>query len=83
MTLLIIGLSLSFVTIGVLFYLGYQQNIFIQKRCNKLGAALLALQKEFSQYQVDQGKYNRDEITTREIRFDRVAKSIQKNEDTI
>ena len=83
MTLLIIGLSLSFVVIGVLSYLGYRQNIFIQKRCNKLGAALLALQKEFSKYQVDQGKLDRDDTTTREIRFDRVAKEIKRNEDAI
>ena len=83
MTLLIIGLSLSFIAIGVLFYLSYNQNIQTQKRCNKLGASLLALQKEFTQYQIDQGKSDRDNVTSREIRFDRVAKSIKINEDKI
>ena len=40
-------------------------------------------QKEFTQYQVDNDKRTRNDITTREIRFDRIAKSIQKNEDAI
>ena len=81
--ILITGLSLSLIAIGVLFYLGYQRNKQLQKKCNHLGKALLALQKEFSKYQVDQGKLDRDDTTTREIRFDRVAKEIKRNEDAI
>ena len=83
MTLLIIGLSLSFVAIGVLFYLGYQQNSYLQKRCNKLGTALIELQEEFTKYQVNQARHERDETAKREIRFDNVAKSIKKNESAI
>ena len=40
-------------------------------------------QKEFTDYQVNQKRYNNKTITQREIRFDNVAKSIQKNEDRI
>ena len=83
MTLLIIGLSLSFVAIGVLFYLGYQQNSYLQKRCNKLGTALIELQEEFTKYQVNQARHERDETAKREIRFDNVAKSIKKNEEAV
>ena len=77
--ILIIGLSLSFIAIGVLYYLNNE----LKKRLNNNNRALLALQKEFTQYQVDNDKRTRNDITTREIRFDRIAKSIQKNEDAI
>ena len=55
----------------------------IATKLENTNKALLAFQKEFTQYQVDNDKRTRDDITTREIRFDRIAKSIQKNEDTI
>ena len=74
---LIIGLSLSLIAIGVLFYFGYNYNIHLQKRCNKLGASLLALQKEFSQYQVEQARFNREDTTKREIKLDRITKTIK------
>ena len=79
MTLLIIGLSLSFITIGVLYYLNNE----LKKKLENNNRALLALQQEFTQYQVDNDKRTRDDITTREIRFDRVAKCITKNEQLI
>jgi|TARA_R100000030_G_C3169566_1_gene102906 hypothetical protein len=79
MILLTIGLSLSICAIGVLYYLNTQ----LKKRLENNNKALLALHQEFTQYQVDNDKRTRDDITTREIRFDRIAKSIQKNEDTI
>ena len=79
MILLTIGLSLSICAIGVLYYLNNQ----LKKRLENNNKALLALQKEFTQYQVDHDKRTRDDITSREIRFDRIAKSIQKNEDII
>jgi len=60
MILLIIGLSLSFVAIGVLYYLGHQQNIHLQKKHDKLGVSLLALQKEFTQYQVNTNRTNKE-----------------------
>ena len=37
MILLIIGLSLSFIAIGVLFYLGYQKNKQIENIRSKMG----------------------------------------------
>ena len=79
MTVLIVGLSLSFIAIGVLYYLNHQ----LKKRLESNNRALLALHQEFTQYQVDQEKHTRDDITTREIRFDRIAKSIEKNEQAI
>ena len=50
MIILIIGLSLSFIAIGVLYYLNHQ----LKKRLENNNRALLALQKEFTQYQVDE-----------------------------
>ena len=40
---------------------------------NRTNKALLAFQQDFTQYQVDQDKRTRDDITSREIMFDRVA----------
>ena len=79
MTLLIIGLSLSFIAIGVLYYLNNQ----LKKRLERNNKALLALQKEFTQYQVNEKRSDEKETAKREIRFDNVARSIKKNEDTI
>ena len=79
MTLLIIGLSLSFIAIGVLYYLNNQ----LKKRLERNNKALLALHKEFTQYQVNQKRFNEKETAKREIRFDSVARSIKKNEDAI
>ena len=79
MTLLIIGLSLSFIAIGVLYYLNYQ----LKKRLENNNRALLALQKEFTQYQVSEKRSHEKEIAKKEIRFDNVARSIKKNEDAI
>ena len=83
MILLIIGLSLSFVAIGVLFYLGYQKNKQIENKLNNSNKALLALQKEFTQYQVDERRVKGKDTARMEIRHDNIAKSIQKNEDRI
>ena len=79
MITLIIGLSLNFVATGILYYLNNE----LKKKLENNNKALLALQQEFTQYQVDNDKRTRNDITTREIRFDRIAKSIQKNEDAI
>ena len=83
MTLLIIGLSLSIIAIGVLFYLNYKLKQELEESLTGTNKALLTLQEEFSNYQVVTEKMNRDDITSREIRFDRVAKCIKKNEDAI
>lgn len=79
MILLIIGLSLSFIAIGFLFYFNRQL-----KRTLKLNnTALLALQKEFTQYQITEKRLAEKETAKREIRFDHIARSIKKNEDFI
>ena len=83
MILLIIGLSLSFIAIGVLFYLGYQKNKQIENRLNNSNKALLALQKEFTQYQVDEKRIKEKDTARMEIRHDNIAKSIMKNEQMI
>ena len=79
MILLIVGLSLSFIAIGVLYYLNNE----LKKRLENNNKALLALQKEFTQYQVSQKRLDEKETAKREIRFDNIAKSIKKNEDAI
>ena len=79
MTLLIIGLSLSFIAIGILYYLNNE----LKKRLENNNRALLALQKEFTQYQVSEKRSHEKETAKREIRFDNVARAIKKNEDTI
>ena len=79
MILLTIGLSLSICAIGVLYYLNNQ----LKKRLENNNRALLALQKEFTQYQVDEKRVKEKDIARMEIRHDNIAKSIQKNEQMI
>ena len=79
MITLIIGLSLSFIAIGVLYYLNNE----LKKRLENNNKALLALQKEFTQYQVAEGRAQEKATARMEIRHDNIAKSIKKNEDAI
>jgi len=79
MILLIIGLSLSFIAIGVLYYLNNE----LKKKLENNNRALLALQKEFTQYQVDESRIKEKDVARMEIRHDNIAKSIKKNEDAI
>ena len=79
MTLLIIGLSLSFIAIGVLYYLNNE----LKKKLENNNRALLALQQEFTQYQVDERRVKEKNIARMEIRHDNIAKLIRKNEDAI
>ena len=79
MTVLIIGLSLSFIAIGVLYYLNNE----LKKKLENNNKALLALQKEFTQYQVSEKRSHEKATAKMEIRHDNIAKSIQKNEDRI
>ena len=76
---LIIGLSLSFIAIGVLYYLNNE----LKKKLENNNRALLALQKEFTQYQVDESRLREKNTAKMEIRHDNIAKSIKKNEDFI
>ena len=75
----IIGLVLSFIAIGVLYYLNNE----LKKRLENNNKALLALHKEFTQYQVSQKRIDEKETAKREIIFDNVARAIKKNEDII
>ena len=79
MITLIIGLSLSFVTIGVLYYLNNE----LKKKLERNNKALLALQQEFTQYQVSEKRVKEKDTARMEIRHDNIAKSIQKNEQMI
>ena len=79
MILITIGLSLSIIAIGVLYYLNNE----LKKRLENNNRALLALHKEFTQYQVSEKRSNEKETAKREIRFDNVARSIKKNEEAI
>ena len=81
--ILIIGLSLSFIAIGVLFYLGYQKNKQLKNQLTRTNKVLLALQKEFTQYQIDESRVKEKDVARIEIRHDNIAKSIKKNEDAI
>jgi|TARA_R100001509_G_C4688313_1_gene155962 hypothetical protein len=83
MTLFIIGLSVTLIINALLLLLIRKHFIYNLKRHNELTRGLFELQKEFTDYQVNQKRYNNKTITQREIRFDNVAKSIQKNEDRI
>ena len=79
MILLIIGLSLSFIAIGVLYYLNNQ----LDKKLKRNNRALLLLHKEFTQYQVNEERSREKETAKKEIRFDNIARSIKKNEDAV
>jgi len=83
MILLTIGLSLSLIAIGVLFYLNNQLNNQLTKRLERNNKALLALQEEFTQYQIKEKRFHEKDVAKMEIRFDNVARLIKKNEDAI
>ena len=77
--ILITGLSLSFIAIGVLYYLNNE----LKKKLENNNRALLALQKEFTQYQVNEKRYWEKEKAKEEIRHDNIAKCITRNEQLI
>ena len=79
MILLIIGLSLSFIAIGVLYYLNNE----LKKKLESNNRALLALQEEFTQYQVSEKRSHEKATARMEIRHDNIARAIKKNEDFI
>ena len=79
MTVLIVGLSLSFIAIGVLYYFNNE----LKKNLKNNNKALLTLQKEFTQYQINEKRYWEKERAKEEIRHDNIAKCISKNEQLI
>jgi hypothetical protein len=60
-----------------------EEHLVAANRLNNSNKALLALQKEFTQYQVDERRVKGKDTARMEIRHDNIAKSIQKNEDRI
>ena len=79
MILLTIGLCLSFIIIGFLYYLNYQ----LKRKLEGTNKPLLAFQEEFTQYQIAESRVKEKNVARMEIRHDNIAKSIQKNEDRI
>ena len=77
--ILIIGLSLSFIAIGILYHLNNE----LKKKLINNNRALLALQKEFTQYQVSEKRSHEKATARMEIRHDNIARAIKKNEDFI
>ena len=75
----IIGLSLSICAIGILFYLNNE----LKKKLERNNKALLALHKEFTQYQVSEKRSHEKATARMEIRHDNIARAIKKNEDFI
>ena len=79
MILLTIGLSLSFIIIGFLYYLNYQ----LKRKLEGTNKALLAFQEEFTQYKIAESRVKEKNVARMEIRHDNIAKSITKNEQLI
>jgi len=79
MIVLIIGLSLSFIAIGFLFYFNRQ----LKRKLEGTNRALLAFQKEFTNYQVTEKRAHEKDVAREEIRHDNIAKCITKNEQLI
>ena len=79
MILLTIGLSLSFIIIGFLYYLNYQ----LKRKLEGTNKALLAFQEEFTQYQIAESRVKEKNVARMEIRHDNIAKCITKNEQLI
>ena len=77
--ILTIGLSLSIIAIGILYYLNNE----LKKKLKNNNRALLALQQEFTQYQVNEKRFQDKERAREEIRHDNIAKCITKNEQLI
>ena len=81
-----IGIVMGIIALGLTFYFNKQQRIsndLTDGDVQHLQDALLALQKEFTQYQVDQKRIDEKETAKKEIRFDNIARSIKKNEGAI
>ena len=83
MTLFIVGLSITLILNTVLAIIIYKQFWANQKQFQALKRGLIELQKEFTQYQVDERRVKGKDTARMEIRHDNIAKSIQKNEDRI
>ena len=79
MITLIIGLVFSFIAIGFLFYFNRQ----LKRKLEGTNRALLAFQKEFTNYQVTEKRAHEKDVAREEIRHDNIAKCITKNEQMI
>ena len=83
MTLFIVGLSITLILNTVLAIIIYKQFGANQKQFQALKRGLIELQKEFTQYQVDEKRVKEKDTARMEIRHDNIAKSIMKNEQMI
>ena len=82
----IIGIVLGVIAIGLIFYFRKDQkmtNNLVESDIEQARTAYQALMKDFTNYQLDQARFDREETAKREIRFDNIAKSIKKNESAI
>ena len=82
----IIGIVLGIIAIGLTLYFRKDQkttNEMIEFDIDQARTAYQALMKDFTNYQVEQARFERKETAKKEVRFDNVAKSIRKNEQRI
>ena len=82
----IVGIVLGIIAIGLTLYFRKDQkqtNNLTEGDIDQIRTAYQALMKDFTNYQLEQARLDREETAKREIRFDNVAKSIKKNESAI
>ena len=82
----IVGIVLGIIAIGLTLYFRKDQkttNEMIEFDIDQARTAYQALMKDFTNYQVEQARFERKETAKKEVRFDNVAKSIRKNEQRI
>ena len=82
----IIGIVLGVIAIGLTLYFRKDQkttNEMVEFDIDQARTAYQALMKDFTNYQVEQARFERKETAKKEVRFDNVAKSIRKNEQRI
>ena len=83
MTLFIVGLSITLILNTALVIIIYKHFKTNQRQFQALKKGLMGLQKEFTQYQVDEKRVKEKDTAKMEIRHDNIAKSIRKNEQMI
>ena len=82
----IISLILNVIAFGLIFWLKKEQKMNFDLHDGDIEAArhaYNALMEDFTNYQLEQGRYEREETAKREIRFDNIARSIRKNDSQI
>ena len=80
------GIVLGIIAISLTLYFRKDQKLTNDLTEGDIEAArhaYKALMEDFTNYQLDQARFDREETAKREIRFDNISKSIKKNESTI